>query len=407
MRRLSPATALAAVLLAATITGATARGEPRPRTEGRRSISLLGVTTMQRLVRLQVEVRGGSRWRIFVDGRRNGFSSGTTGFARVTRPGRHRIFVALAGPDNAPLRPLVRSRTVSIEMPLAGGPVVAAAGDIACDPGSGWFNDGVGSAHHCHELATSNLLVDAGLDAVLALGDLQYYCGSAGAFALSYDPSWGRVKAITHPSPGNHEYQRSGALGCSPGAQGYFFYWGAAAGDPSRGYYSFDLGDWHLVSLNSNCDEIGGCAAGSPEERWLRADLAAHARPRCTLAYWHRPPFSSRVKREGAPKTGAFLRDLYDAGVDVLLAGDEHHYERFAPQTPTAAADRARGIREFVVGTGGKDLRPFGAPVANSLVRESSTFGVLELTLRPAGYAWQLIPEAGGMFTDGGSAACH
>ena len=159
--------------------------------------------------------------------------------------------------------------------------------------------------------------------------------------------------------------------------------------------------------MNSNCDDIGGCGPGSPEEQWLRADLAAHSSARCTLAYWHRPPFASRVTQSGPPKTMALLQDLYDSGADVLLTGDEHNYERFAPQTPAGAADPTRGIREFVVGTGGNDLRPFGPPIANSEVRHDHTFGVLELTLRPSRYAWQFIPEAGGTFTDGGSSACH
>jgi hypothetical protein len=285
--------------------------------------------------------------------------------------------------------------------------VIAAAGDIACDPNAFAFNEGRGSANACHQRATSDLLVNAGLTAVLALGDLQYYCGALAAFMYSYDPSWGRVKTITHPAPGNHEYQLAGAYGCAPGAQGYFSYWGPAAGDPSRGYYSFDIGAWHLISLNSNCDEIGGCSAGSPQERWLRADLAAHADALCTLAYWHHPPFTSSVVPVGTPRTLALLRDLYAAGADVLLNGHQHNYERFAPQTPAGVADPSHGIREFVVGTGGEDLRRFGTPIANSEVREDGTFGVLELTLLPASYTWQFIPEAGDAFTDSGSTACH
>jgi acid phosphatase type 7 len=395
--------AFAVVVLAGTIAGTAAFGDSGPRAaSGRRSISLVSATTMQRLVELNVRPHGSRRWLIYVDGRLNGVSAGTTGFARVTRPGRHRIYVSLQR------WPLVRSRTVRVRIRPPGGPVVAAAGDIACEPLNVHFNDGRGSVHRCHQGATSDLLVNAGLRAVLALGDLQYQCGAEAAFAVSYDPSWGRVKAITHPVPGNHEYQTRGLYGCTPGAEGYFSYWGAAAGDPRRGYYSFDLGSWHLVSLNSNCDAVGGCGPGSPEERWLRADLAAHAGARCTLAYWHHPPFSSRVIQVGAPaRTSGLLQDLYDAGADVLLNGHEHNYERFAPQTPAGAADPARGIREFVVGTGGNDLRPFGLPTANSEVREDQSFGVLELTLRRTSYAWQFIPEAGGTFTDGGSTVCH
>jgi hypothetical protein len=398
MRGASSAAALAVVLVA----GAALRDSGPRAASPRQSISLLSATTLQRLVELKVRVRGPGRWRIYVDGHLNGFSTGTIGFARVTRPGRHRIYVALARNGN-----VVSSRTVRVTIPLPGGPVVAAAGDIACEPLNVNFNDGRGSAHRCHERATSNLLVRAGLNAVLALGDLQYQCGALAAFAVSYDPSWGRVKSITRPTPGNHEYQTRGLYGCAPGAQGYFSYWGARAGNSSKGYYSFDVGSWHLVSLNSNCDAIGGCGSGSAEERWLRADLAAHADARCTLAYWHRPPFSSRVNQGAPTKTGALERDLYNAGADVLLTGDEHNYERLAPQTPEAAADPTRGIREFVAGTGGNDLRPFGMPIANSEVREDRTFGVLELTLRRTSYVWQFIPEAGGTFTDGGSSVCH
>jgi hypothetical protein len=367
---------------------------------GRRSISIVSDTALQRLVKLHVRVRGARRWTIFVDGRATGWSTSTTGFARVTRPGRHRISVGIAG---------LRSRTIDFTLPAPGGPVVAAAGDIACDPSSFYFNEGRGMARRCHQRATSDLLVNAGLQAVLPLGDLQYYCGAEAAFMASYDPSWGRVKSITHPTPGNHEYQGSGGYGCTPpGGQGYFAYWGPAADAPSHAYYSFDLGSWHLVSLNSNCEAVGGCEPGSPQERWLRADLAAHVRALCTLAYWHQPPFSSRVTQTGTPpKTIALLQDLHDAGAEVLLNGDDHHYERFAAQTPQGVADPASGVREFVVGTGGEDLRPFGATVANSEVRRDDTFGVLELTLLPGSYAWQFIPEAGGSFTDSGTSPCH
>jgi len=408
MRNVSWAAAFAVVVLVATIVGAVASAEPGPQAPwGRRSVSLVSAKALQRLVKVHVRVRGGRRWVIYVDGRPSGFSTATVGYARVTRPGRHRIFVALAGRDNLALLPLVRSRTLSVTLSRPEGPVVAAAGDIACDPNDVAFNEGRGMAHRCHQGATSNLLVNAGLTAVLALGDLQYYCGALAAFMYAYDGSWGRVRSITYPAPGNHEYQLSGAYGCAAGAQGYFTYWGTAAGDPSRGYYSFDIGTWHLVSLNSNCDEIGGCGPGSPEERWLRADLAAHASARCTLAYWHHPPFSSRVTQGGTPMTMALLQDLYAAGVELLLNGHEHNYERFAPQTPTGVADPTRGVREFVVGTGGEDLRPFGTPIANSEVRQDDTFGVLELTLLPTRYTWQFIPEAGGTFTDSGSSPCH
>jgi hypothetical protein len=395
------------VLLLAGIAGATALGEPSPAPgHGRRAIALVGAKSVDRLVRVKVRFKGSHRWLIYVDGRRSGFSREPTGFVHVTEPGPHRVFVALADKHNNLVRPLVRSRVLRFTTPSPDAPVVAAAGDIACDPASVSFNEGRGVPRRCHQMATSNLLVNAGLQAVLPLGDLQYYCGSEAAFMASYGPSWGRVKSITYPAPGNHEYQTSGSFGCTTGAQGYFAYWAPAAGDPTRGYYSFDIGSWHLISLNSNCGEIGGCGVGSAEERWLRADLAAHP-SRCTLAYWHHPPFTSSVAPADTARTIALLRDLYAARVELLLNGHQHNYERFAPQTPAGVADPANGIREFVVGTGGEDLRPFGAPIANSEVRQDDTFGVLELTLRPDSYAWQFIPEAGGDFTDSGSFACH
>jgi acid phosphatase type 7 len=234
----------------------------------------------------------------------------------------------------------------------ASDPVIAAAGDIACDPSSASFNGGAGTTTACAQLATSNLVVGQNLAAVLALGDDQYGCGGYSAFLQSYDPSWGRVKSITHPVPGNHEYQSSGGTNCdtSGTAQGYFSYFGTAAGDPSRGYYSFQIGAWHLVALNSNCANVSGCGTGSPEETWLRADLKAHA-SLCTLAFWHHPRFTSGVVADD-PSVAAFWQDLYKAGADVVLNGHAHGYERFAPQTPTQTADAKRGIREFVVGTG-------------------------------------------------------
>jgi hypothetical protein len=281
---------------------------------------------------------------------------------------------------------------------LSQDPVVAAAGDIACDPADPNFNAGLGTAGYCRQKATSDLLVGTGLSAVLLLGDDQYENGSLAKFVASYDPSWGRVKPITRPAPGNHEYYTAGA-------SGYYAYFGAVAGDPSKGWYSFDLGAWHVVVLNSNCADVGGCGAGSLQEQWLRADLAAHPGV-CTLATWHVPRFSSGTHGND-PAPDAFWRALYDAGADVVLNGHDHDYERFDPQDPDGLADPARGIREFVVGTGGKNQTPFVTIRANSAARSTGTFGVLRLTLRPAGYDWQFVPAAGGTYGDAGSATCH
>jgi acid phosphatase type 7 len=280
----------------------------------------------------------------------------------------------------------------------AQAPILAAAGDIACDPADASYNGGNGTATACHMKATSDLLVGAGYDAVMTLGDNQYEDGSLAKYQISYDATWGRVKAITRPVVGNHEYLTAGAAG-------YYAYFGAAAGDPATGWYSFDLGGWHLIVLNSNCDSVGGCGPGSPQEQWLAADLAAHPGV-CTLAAWHHPRFSSGPHGDDATYQ-TFWTDLHAAGADVVLNGHDHIYERFAPQTPTGGADRARGIREFVVGNGGKNLTGFPVVRANSEARYAAGYGVLALTLYPNGYAWRFVPEAGTSFTDSGLGLCH
>jgi calcineurin-like phosphoesterase family protein len=292
----------------------------------------------------------------------------------------------------------VRAGLPGIEGPPVGaGPTIAAAGDIACDPFSSHFDGGRGSGRHCRQLATSDLLVDAGYDAVLPLGDIQYEDGKYAKFLASYDQSWGRVKAITKPVPGNHDYETDGAAG-------YYRYFGQAAGDPAKGYYSYDVGSWHVIGLNSNCSAVGGCDGGSPQERWLRSDLAAHPAA-CTLAYWHHPRFSSG--EHGSDRTyAAFWEALYDADADLVLVGHDHDYERFAPLAPDGTLDLARGIREFVVGTGGKGLRTFPTVVPFSEARDHSSLGVLELRLGRGTYAWRFRPAVGS-FADSGSARCH
>jgi acid phosphatase type 7 len=276
---------------------------------------------------------------------------------------------------------------------------VAAAGDIACDPASSAFKGGAGTSTECHQGGVSNAILAGGYDAVLALGDTQYNSGTASQYAGSYEPSWGRFRAITHPAVGNHEYG-------SPNAAPYFAYFGVAAGDPAKGYYSYDLGAWHIIVLNANCTQIGGCHAGSAQELWLRSDLAAHP-VGCTLAYWHQPRFSSGQHGDDT-LTSAFWDDLYAAGAELVLSGHDHDYERFAPQTNQAARDDARGIREFVVGTGGVNHMTFKPPIhANSEVRDASTFGYLELTLSDGSYAWKFVPDPPGGFTDAGTGTCH
>jgi acid phosphatase type 7 len=287
---------------------------------------------------------------------------------------------------------------------VAADPVIAAAGDIACDPADGGYNGGAGTPTRCRQQYTSDLLVGAPLSAVLTLGDSQYEDGLLTAFNSVYDPSWGRVKTITRPVPGNHEYQSSAAAG-------YFDYFNGVgnangqAGDRTKGYYSFNVGLWHLIALNSNCARVGGCGAGSPQEQWLRTDLA-NSGAHCTLAYWHHPLFSSGNYSPGLTQTRPLFQALYDYNADVVLSGHDHNYERFAPQAPDGTVDLNRGIRQFIVGSGGAEHYSQGPAIANSQVRNSNTFGVLKLTLHPISYEWTFQPEAGGTFYDTGSDFC-
>ncbi|HEX5718236.1 MAG TPA: metallophosphoesterase [Thermoanaerobaculia bacterium] len=281
-------------------------------------------------------------------------------------------------------------------IPLSAQVTVVAVGDIACDPADSAYNGGAGTATRCRMLATSDLALSLSPAAVLLLGDNQYEDGTLAKFQASYDPSWGRLKAITHPVPGNHEYATAGAAG-------YYGYFGAAAGDPAEGWSSFDLGGWHLIGLNSNCGEVGGCGAASPQGQWLAADLAAHPGV-CTLAYWHHPRFSSGPHGDDAT-TAPFWSLLQTAGADLALVGHDHGYERFAPQSSSGAADPA-GIRQFVVGTGGKNLTSVTTVRANSEVRNYSAFGVLELKLWPNGYEWRFV-DVNGSTLDSGVGLCH
>ena len=286
-----------------------------------------------------------------------------------------------------------------------GDPVVATAGDVACSTSDSNYNGGNGTATACRQKWTSNLLVGAPDAAVLALGDLQYSSGSLSSYQAVYDPTWGRVKSITRPVPGNHDYNTSGA-------SGYFSYFGSLASpqEPTctsgcKGYYSFDIGTWHMIALNSNCDAVP-CTAGSPQETWLRQDLASH-RNMCTLAFDHHARWSS-----GHGGDNAFMQPMWEnlvnAGAEILLSGHSHHYERFAPQNASGGADPPRGVRQFVVGTGGAFFTGVGTPHANSQVLNNNTFGVLRLTLHPTSYDWTFVPDTGsGSLTDSGSTACH
>ena len=280
----------------------------------------------------------------------------------------------------SPLSPPTEIATLTVTPVPVEDPVLVGAGDIAHCASNG-------------DELTANLL-DTIPGTVFTTGDNAYPDGTASNFRDCYDPSWGRHKARTFPATGNHDYH-------VPGAADYFNYFGTVAGDPEKGYYSYNLGSWHIIVLNSNIP----VNAGSPQEAWLRADLAAHPVD-CTLAYWHHPRFSSGTVHGSNPKTQPFWQALYDFGADVILAGHEHNYERFALQDPQGAADPEHGIRQFVIGSGGRSHYSFGNPIANSEVRNGDTYGVLKLILHPGSYTWEFVPAAGGTFTDTGTSPC-
>lgn len=265
---------------------------------------------------------------------------------------------------------MIAAATVATALSLlAPSPTLLAAGDIASCRSGG------------DERTAAIVARTPGTVAVL--GDAVYEGGSAAEFRDCY--SWRGVRGRTRAALGNHEY---GSPGAQP-ARAYFRL-------PERGYYAYELGAWHVVVLNSNCAPAGGCASGSPQQRWLAADLATNA-ARCTLAYWHHPRFSSGL--HGSDQTMASLwSTLALAGADVVLAGHDHHYERFAP---------IDGIRSFVVGTGGRSHYPFLRRLPRSVAANWLTFGVLRLTLRPAGYDWRFLAVPGSSFTERGSAACR
>lgn len=292
-------------------------------------------------------------------------------------------------------------------------PSIAAAGDISCPGGDS------PTPVSCQQGATSDLILDP-LAAVLALGDNQYNHGTFTEYTIganSFDNTWGRVKPIIYPTPGNHEY-----LDPAGRAAGYFRYFQSGAarspGTPGHGWYSFDVASWHVLSIDANCGVTpgdlgaGGCATGSPQERWVRNDLAANSKtapggPRCILAFWHEPLYTSGGSGSSNPAMRAIWQDLLNAHADVVLAGHQHDYERFAPQDANGHAT-ASGIAELVVGTGGEDHEVSSLPRApNSVVENDSSFGVLRMTLRPGRYDWRFVPIGSSSFGDSGSAACH
>ncbi len=262
-------------------------------------------------------------------------------------------------------------------------PVITAAGDIAePDPSAA-------------TRATARLIRSIDPTIALTLGDNQYPSAKLDDFRSGYDPTWGRFRSKTRPALGNHEYDSSS------NAAGYFRYFGRRA--PNE-YYSFNLGRWHLVSLDSNCG-MTACGHGSAQFRWLRHDLATHP-ARCTLAYWHHPRWTSAEETGGSSQVAPFVRLLRGAHAEVILAGHVHNYERFAAQSPSGERSQ-RGLVEFVVGTGGKSLSPMGSAEDNSLVRNDESYGVLKMTLHPRSYDFAFRSVLDSDFRDSGSRRCH
>jgi calcineurin-like phosphoesterase family protein len=284
------------------------------------------------------------------------------------------IALAILGPA-LPLSAAGAPATIDV-LGAPADPVLVGAGDIAT----------------CSSSADSKTaaLVETIDGTVFTAGDNVYADGTPAEFANCYDPTWGAFLDRTRPSPGNHDYHTTDAAG-------YFGYFGSRAGEAGKGYYAYDLGAWRIYVLNSNCAEVGGCGAGSPQRQWLKADLATNPRT-CVLAYWHHPRFSSGF-HGNSPSVKGFWTALYAAGADVVLNGHDHDYERFAKQRPSGEAS-SDGIREFVVGTGGTERRPFATIKANSQVRNATTFGVLKLTLHSTSYDFEFVPQAGKTFTD-------
>jgi hypothetical protein len=271
----------------------------------------------------------------------------------------------------------------------AEGTILVGAGDIASCASEG-------------DEATAALLdqvVDRAAEAVVfTAGDNAYEGGSEQSFIDCYDPSWGRHKDITRPAVGSRDYRTAGA-------SGYFNYFGGAAGEESQGYYSYDLDGWHIAVLNSNCNRVGGCEQDSSQGQWLQEDLRGNSAA-CTLAYWQRPLFTSG-NEGGNPEVLPLFEILYDADAEIVVNGNDHFYERFGLQDPNGVSDIEEGIRQFIVGTGGRSLDEIGTPAVNSEVRFNEAFGVLSLTLVDGGYGWRFVPVAGSDFTDLGGGTCQ
>ena len=367
--------------------------------------------------------RGGFRVRITVPGKR-------AGRYRLAARSERRLAVrylriraaSVPVPRPAPLTPAPESPAPAPEPPPQpppppppAPPTLVAAGDIACVPGS------ARTATECHHGDTATLVESLAPDAVAALGDNQYPGGALEHFQDSYDPAWGRFRALTHPAVGNHEYEGDPER---DSADGYYDYFGAAAGERDEGYYRWSLGGWEIFVLNSgaidytrtgagsamddDCWPIS-CVVGSPQEQWLRGELESLPEDACVLAYWHHPRFSSGYggSWRDYPETAPLWDALHEHGAELVLVGHAHNYERFEPMDSTGAADATNGITEFVVGTGGRSLFPNTGPARDdSEALFVDTFGVLELTLSPGAWSSRFVPETGAA-RDAAAGTCH
>ena len=332
-------------------------------------------------------------------------ADGTYSFVLVAPSGDGINFSAREGPQPPQLVVAVNPGEVPAAVPTAGAGsgeavTVVAVGDIACDPASGGFDDGEGTAKECRQKHTAALVEEIDPDLVLGLGDMQYEEGTLENYARSYDLSWGKFKDKTFVvAGGSHDFYGGGD---------FYAYWGDHAGPaPLKNWFSMEVGAWHVVFLNSYCREVGGCDPGSEQYEWLRADLAASTAA-CTLALWHEPRFSSGSRHGDDESVDPLWDLLYAAGAELVLVGHEHNYERFAPLDADGYPDEAFGLRQFVVGTGGKSLgAQWEAIKPASEARQGAAYGVLKLTLHATGYDWEFVPEAGKSYSDMGSGACH
>ena len=279
---------------------------------------------------------------------------------------------------------------IGIAATVEGDPVIAAAGDIACDPNDPNFKSGNGTVNACAQMRTSNQLrTDPTVDLVLGLGDMQYACDDLGDYTLSYTPSWGVFNSIMYPVAGNHEYQTGTDLfgttcpATNTTAANFFWYFGAHA-DPNDngGHFSFDRGGWHIIGLNANCSKIGGCGASSPETLWFSNDLNTTTKA-CILAYWHQPLWTGLSSND--TRTKAWWDLLYARHADIVLNGHVHSYQRYRKLNPRGQPD-PQGIREVVVATGGESQQTVSSSANPEPQVTFKAFGYLRIELHPTSY---------------------